>query len=124
MEKTALEDYIKQQHQNGHHNLYAIPSSLIVSSTHPFLAATPDAAVYDPSSTDDPFGFAEIKCTYKYQDITPEQAASHSDFMLQTESDGRLTLKKTHVYFSQVQGQMGVGERKWCDFIVYIQRKA
>ena len=63
MEKTTLEDYIKQQHQNGHHDLYVIPSGLIVSFTHLFLAATPDAAVCDPSSTNDPFGFAEIKCT-------------------------------------------------------------
>lgn len=28
-------------------------------------------------------------------------------------------LKPTHKYFSQVQFQMGVTGRKWCDFVIY-----
>ena len=49
MEKTALEEYVKYQHSNGHNNLYAIASGFIVSLQHPFLGTTPDASVYDPS---------------------------------------------------------------------------
>ncbi len=119
MEKTALEEYVNYQHTNGHQDLYATSSGVIISTTHPFLGASPDANVYDPSCPSEPFGFAEIKCPYKYQDITPSQAATNSDFMLCKKEDGRLILKRTHPYFSQVQGQMGIGGRKWCDFIVY-----
>ncbi len=28
-------------------------------------------------------------------------------------------LKRTHPYYCQVQGQMGVTKRQWCDFIVF-----
>ena len=30
-----------------------------------------------------------------------------------------LQLKRRHQYYVQVQGQMAITERKWCDFIVY-----
>ena len=85
MEKFALEEYVKYQHLNG----------VILSHTHPFLGASPDANVYDPSCISDPFGYAEVKCPYKYQDVPPSQAATKSDFMLSKDGDGRLTLKKT-----------------------------
>ena len=79
--------------------------------------------MYDPLSSSERFGFAEIKCSYKYQDITTEQQAStNADFMIRKEADVRLVLKKMHIYFSQVQGQMEVGGRMWCDFIVYTRK--
>ena len=28
-------------------------------------------------------------------------------------------MRKEHPYFSQVQGQMGIGQRPWCDFVIY-----
>ena len=117
MEKSALDEYVKYQHDNGHCDLYATSSGVHISHTHPFLGSD----VHDPSCTSEPFGFAEIKCSYKYQNVTPAEAAQNSDFMLR-EQDGILTLKRTHMYFSQVQGQMAIGRRKWCDFIVYTRK--
>lgn len=78
-----------------------------------FLGASPDASIYDP------FSFAEIKCYYKYQDVIPSQAA---DFMLHEDEDGRFVLTRSHVYFSQLQGQMAIGRRKWCDLIFYMKK--
>lgn len=31
----------------------------------------------------------------------------------------QVVLKRTHVYFAQVQGQMAIGNRPWCDFVIY-----
>ena len=28
-------------------------------------------------------------------------------------------LKRDHPYFAQIQGQMAVGERPWCNFVIY-----
>ena len=28
-------------------------------------------------------------------------------------------LSTNHIYHAQVQGQMGIGNRQWCDFVVY-----
>ena len=33
-----------------------------------------------------------------------------------------LKLKHSHSYFCQVQGQMALTERKWCDFVVYTEK--
>ena len=66
--------------------------------------------------------FIEVKCPFKFQDETPTSAVSNNGFFLKQESDGQLVLKKSHVYFSQVQGQMGVGNRMWCDFVTYTKK--
>lgn len=80
-------------------------SGLVVSLQHPFLAATPD-------------GFTghkviEIKCPYtgREEPITP---SAHFPFL-----DINKMLKKDHVYYAQVQGQMWVCGKKMCDFVVY-----
>ena len=87
MEATALDAYIKHQQCNGHTDLYATASGVIVSHSHPLLGASPDASIYDSSNTHDPFGFAEIKCPFKYQDTTPICAATNKDFMLERTVD-------------------------------------
>ena len=122
IEKPALEEYVKYQHSNGHINLYATASGFIISFQHPFLGTSPDASVYDPSSPLQPYGFAKIKYPYKYQDQSPSEAATKSDFMLQKGTTGKLTLKRSHSYYCQIQGQMGIGDRPWCDFIVYTKK--
>lgn len=33
-------------------------------------------------------------------------------------SSGKLELKQTHAYYSQVQGQMLIRGMSWCDFVV------
>ena len=122
MEATALDAYVKYQHSKGHPDLYATMSGMIISCTHPFLGASPDASVYDTSNSLESFGFVEIKCPFKYKDVTPACAATNKDYMLEREQGGWLVLKRTHVYFSQVQGQMAIGGRKWCDFVVYTNK--
>ena len=42
--------------------------------------------------------------------------------MLHKDVDGSLKLKRNHVYYPQIQGQMAIGERKWCDFVVYTNK--
>ena len=86
----------------------------------PLSHLTTDGSVYNPS-TPNPYGFLEIKCSYKYQDMLPTQAASKSDFWCSLLGN-ELKLKENHVYYSQVQGQMAVGGRQWCDFCTYTKK--
>ena len=55
--------------------------------------------------------------------MTPEEACLDRQFCctIQENSDGtkQVVLKRNHLYFAQVQGQMAVGERPWCDFVIY-----
>ena len=124
-EERALKKYLSYQHSKGHSSLYYSKSGFVISEDYPFLGASPDAVVHDPSS-DIEFGLAEVKFPYSYRHLTPDEAATAGDFnsTLEVDSDGKATLKlkHTHPYYSQVQGQMGITERKWCDFIIYTEK--
>ena len=120
-ESVALEKYKQEKLASGNEHLVVTQSGFWVSSDYPFLGASPDAAVYDPSELQ-PFGFAEVKCPYKHKDITPKEACADSTFcceVIQHDGEERLKLKEGHPYYSQVQGQMAIGRRTWNDFIIY-----
>ena len=121
-EARAIEQYVLFQHAHGHDHLVVTPFGFLVSRQYPFLGASPDGAVYDPTSMQEPFGFLEVKCPFSHCNETPEQASTSPRFcsVLHT-SDGTqvLTLRRTHTYFAQVQGQMAIGERPWCDFVIF-----
>ena len=94
-------------------------SGFLINPSWPFLGVSPDGVVYDPSHHDNPYGFLEIKCPYCVREKTPLEAAADSSFYCAIGSDGDVVLKRSHSYYSQIQGQMAIGEHTWCDFVVY-----
>ena len=121
-EQRAIDQYVQQQQKDGKTDLYACSSGFVVSEDPPFLGASPDAVVCDPSVTST-FGLAEIKCPYSSRDMTPVEACSQPAFFCTSNStSGKLQLKKEHPYISQVQGQTAITKREWCDFVVYNEK--
>lgn len=87
----------------------------------PYLGATPDAYVHDPHRKDQ-YGLIEIKCLYKYRNVTPEDTCLNSDFCCSIcVQDGSrvVKLKQNRPYYSQIQGQLAITGRKWYDFVIY-----
>ena len=120
-ESTALKMYVEHQTGLGHGGLRAVRAGFVVCKEYPFLGASPDAYVNDPHCIHK-FGVAEIKCPYKYRDLSPEDAASNSDFCSVVNMQAgkkALQLKRSHQYYSQIQGQLAITQRLWCDFIIY-----
>ena len=97
-------------------------AGFVISEENPFLGASPDGYVYDPSKLQS-FGLVEIKCPYKYHAYTPTEVSLKSDFfceiVTQANGDQMFQLKRNHSYYRQVQGQMAITDRTWCDFVVY-----
>ena len=119
----ATEAYISQQHQAGNVELTVEPCGFFISESHPFLGATPDGSVYDPSNLEQPYGFLEIKFPYTQRDRTPLEACQSPGFCCEIDSHGQvLKLRKNHLYYAQVQGQMAIGGRPWCDFVVHTNK--
>lgn len=118
-EAIAISKYVEHQSIHGHANLVVSSSGLIVCKTHPFLAASPDGAVYDPSDAAQPLGYVEVKCPFSQRNATPVHACSSPEFCCALDESGQPKLKRSHNYFAQVQGQMAIGQRPWCDFVVY-----
>jgi len=75
-EATAVSTYIDHHKKNGNGGVTVSKSGFLVSETHPFLGASPDRCVYNPRSPNDPYGFQEIKCPYKYREVSPTLACS------------------------------------------------
>ena len=99
-EEVALTQYEQRQHESGHDNLYYTKSGFIISEEHPFLGASPDAVVFDPTNTEK-FGLAEVKWPYAHRNVTPIQASTNKDFcsVLTRTDDGNehLTLRRNHI---------------------------
>ena len=125
-ESKAIEQYISYQHQQRSKELTVGPCGFLISGSHPFLGATPDGTVYDPSNIQQPFGFLEVKCPYTHRNHTPLEACSSPGFCCKVESQSHhgaiIKLRRNHAYFAQVQGQMAVGGRPWCDFVVFTNK--
>ena len=74
-EDEAVQKYISHQKENGHPDLLVSPSGFIINPEYSFLGASPDGCVYDPSDTQHPFGFLEVKCP-----CTMEEACKTTEF--------------------------------------------
>ena len=90
-------------------NVYSV--GIVINPTAPYLSCSPDRRVFDSKMIlAERFGLLEIKCP---------QANSYIELpYLQLKNQG-YTLKTNHMYFHQIQGQMGITGAKWCDFMVY-----
>ena len=122
-ETKAIQAYMDHKRSCGVDTFVVAPCGFFVCESHPFLGATPDGAVHDPSATYQPYGFLEVKCPYSHRNHTLAEACEMPGFFcrLETCSDGtqQIKLRVNHSYYAQVQGQMAVGNRPWCDFVVY-----
>lgn len=116
-ESVAIQQYVTYQHKQGH-NVTVGPCGFLVCEMHPFLGATPDGTVYDPTDKEHPFGFIEVKCPYSQRNCTPLDACLTPRFFCELQLQFA-KLKNNHPYYAQIQGQMAVGQRPWCDFVVF-----
>ena len=119
-EQAALKEYVAYQRSHGHSCLAVSPSGFFASPEYPFLGATPDGAVYDPSDITNPLVFLKYNVHIR-QD--PSEACNDGSFCCYMDSKTSTpTLKRSHSYYCQIQGQMAIGERPWCDFVVYTKK--
>jgi hypothetical protein len=82
-----------------------------------FLAASPDMLVSCDCCGD---GLLEVKSTLKPKcnSCSSFCTCNLPDYFFISD-DGKLEIRKKHKYFCQVQGQMAISKRMWCDFFVY-----
>ena len=65
-ETSAIKANIDHQQNHGHPGLVVCSCGFHINTDFPFLGATPDGSVYDPSEPEKPFGYLEVKCPYSY----------------------------------------------------------
>lgn len=115
MEPIACETY-KSYMKKGHKNVVFSNCGIFIDSVRPYLAASPDLIVSCSCCGD---GVAEFKCPM----IPKCEKCTHFchcklPVFLHCENE-TLSLNRSHAYFAQIQGQMAITGRFWCDFFVY-----
>ena len=71
-----------------------------------FIGSSPDGRVFDFGCQNN-FGLSEVKCPETKFHVTPLDACQDPNFFCEA-VNGQCKLKRTHSYFAQVQGHMGV----------------
>lgn len=79
------------------------------------LGASPDGLVGEDS-------VLEVKCPYTARNDTIADASKSKTFCLHY-VNGVCSLKKDHVYWDQIQGQMFLTKRKLCHFVVWTTKE-
>ena len=119
-EDTARQWYVTHMTKQFGPSYQVSRTGIHISTTHPWLAASPDGVVEDPTQAEGRrFGLLEIKCPYSGRTMTPEVACQEVNQFCSSLTDGQVMLKKTHNYYYQVQGQLEITQLPWCDFLIW-----
>ena len=76
------------------------------------LGASPDGLVGEDH-------VVEVKCPYTYRNQTLDESLKHKTFCVKQVENGKYELKRDHVYWHQVQGQIYLTQRNFCYFVVW-----
>ena len=112
--RNAYTTYLLDKHKDA----TVMRTGLHIDPKHNWIGTSPDGIVNDPSSVDDPHGLLEIKCPASAESTSLEELCGTSNFFLKY-VDGKFHLKKSHDYYYQIQGQLHVTCRSWCDLVVW-----
>ena len=113
----GMEIHAKEKYQSLHtkkHKEFKLKTvGLVIFKDYSFIAASPDSVVNCKCCEED---LLEIKSPYNIRHEKP--SVQNLDY-LELSHDGKPQLKRNHEYYFQIQTQLGVTERTYCDFFVY-----
>ena len=100
--EVTRQEYGIHQQQTGHPHLTVDKCGLCISVNTPWLAATPDGMVCDPSNPTQPLGLLEINNPFSARQLTLAEACNSRTFCLEQQQrcgDVTYKLKKIHDYY-------------------------
>lgn len=121
-EPIARKRYIAHKKLFNKQKVNVVDCGLFPSEDHAYLGSSPDGIVY-LYDKEDSRKLLEIKCPYSARDKTIIEACKLSGFCCRYDEDtNEISLKSTHRYYSQVQGQMAICKIDTCDFVLYTKK--
>ena len=114
-EPKAIEKYKNQTKKN------VSSTGLWVNPKYPYLACSPDGLVDDD-------GLVEIKSLKLFKEHEIQKIVENGSTVVSKDilarqcfkiKDGKCVLKESHSYYHQIQLQLLVTERTYCDFVLY-----
>ena len=123
-EDVARDAYLTAT-KDSHVGLQCTQSGLHVNTDYPHLGASPDGIITCECCGE---GLLEIKCPYKYRDVDPNNITDQSFYLKRNEQGEIVGLSHGHEYYYQVQGQLALCVKDFCDFVcwtpkgIYVER--
>lgn len=108
-------DKYKKEHKQAEIKL----CGLFIDSTNPYLGASPDGLVSCKCCGE---GLLEIKCSFTHQHKLPKEACMDNHYHVTLDENENVRLKIDTSWYIQIQGQMGVSRKQWCDFVFYTKK--
>lgn len=95
-------------------NVQITKCGIFVDSENPFLGATPDGLIGND-------GIVEVKCPSSAEHLTPEEGIIQKKitFWMLNKSGEISGINKKHNWYFQVQGQLNVCQKSFCQFAVW-----
>lgn len=87
---------------------------LFIDAQIPFLGASPDGLIEQN-------GIVEIKCPFAARFLTPEDAIATNVSNLRAvyQNEKAEKMKRSHIYYYQMQGQLHITQREYCIFAIW-----
>lgn len=82
-----------------------------ICEAYPFLGASPDGLIGEN-------GIIEVKCLESIKGKLIEALPKNVCYTVEGD---RVTLKRNHKYYYQVQGQLNITKREYCDFVIFTE---
>lgn len=118
-EELAVMEYLKLKRNAGCCVDVCSKCGFIVNREFPWLGASPDFLVFDPTE-EAQIGVGEVKCPFSKRNLSLQEACKDKNFFLEW-NNGEAKLKTKHNFFYQIQGCMATLHVKWCDFVVHTE---
>lgn len=124
MEKRARLSYTRAIMKKDPH-VVVEDTGLWVKEEFPYLGCSPDGLVKKNGTI---IRLVEIKCPYVLRRVHPKNFSNHltetqlENFPLKQHSNGKITMKKNHAYYFQVQMQMDVMNVIVSDFFLWSKK--
>lgn len=114
-EDVARNEYFELASES-HKKFSCALTGLHVNPCYPHLGATPDGLIECDCCGE---GVLEVKCPFKHRDKHPHDAVVDLQYCLRNDDDGTVHLRCDHQYYYQVQGQLAICEKEYCDFVCW-----
>ena len=117
-ETIAVISYVNYQNKRGM-SIQVNSCGLSIDPSTPWLAASPDAIVVDPTQKHQKRGCLEVKCPLSCEKMLFVDGCKNISRFCLVLNNGELSLSRTHACYYQAQTQMHVTHLSWCDFVVW-----
>ena len=112
----AQEKHTIIEYENKY-NVQVKTTGFRICKLYPSLGASTDGLVHD-KTTENEHGLLEIKNFLQTNTLLIKDAARKIKNFCLEERQNKLHLKTSHEIYYQIQGQLNIFEKEWCDFVL------